>query len=411
MKTKILFVALVFLWCMSIVSAQDRTTVTANNSDVSDNLDLRAVASIFGDSRDLTDFERRLNDPNSQISNLDLNGDNRVDYLRVIETVEGNVHLIIIQSVLSRNNYQDIATVEVERDRYNKIQVQVVGDVYMYGNNYIYEPVYAYAPVIYTSFWAGNYRPYYSSWYWGNYPGFYVPWSPFPVYTYYNNIGTYINFSHHYNYVDYRRCTSVYYNYYYGRRGNAYEQQYPTRSFSNRNSGYANRYELDDSRRTQTRTSNQVANAGVRNNTTAAGSLSGVRTQDNLVGELVPRMSGNTRIQESPRNVMIQNNSSIISIPKTYGDMQNQETPRSVISQNDSRTGLIPRSYGNIGNSQSPRTYGNTGSSETPRTYGNQRSTESPRNSSSREFSQQRGNSQTVERGFQINGNEIKKVK
>jgi hypothetical protein len=62
------------------------------NSEISDNLDLRAVASIFGDSRNLQDFERRLNDE-LQISNLDLNNDNEVDYLRVIETVENRTHV------------------------------------------------------------------------------------------------------------------------------------------------------------------------------------------------------------------------------------------------------------------------------------------------------------------------------
>lgn len=334
MKTKILSLAMITFWSLSVF-AQDRTTVTANNSDISDNLDLRAVASIFGDSRDLSDFERRLNNPNSQISNLDLNGDNRVDYLRVIETVEGNVHLIIIQSVIGRYNYQDIATVEVERDRYNKVQVQVVGDVYMYGNNYIYEPVYAYTPVIYTSFWVGNYRPYYSSWYWGYYPSFYVAWSPFPIYTYHSHIGTYINFNHHYNYVDYRRCDVAYNNYYNGRRGNAYERQYPTRSFSIRNTGYANRYELDNNRRTQTGTRNQVA--------IAAGSLRNVRTQDNSIGELNPRTFGNTRNQDLP-----------ISTETQYGSR----------------------------------------SESSPRTYGNQRSAESQRSSSPRDFSQQKVNSQ-----------------
>lgn len=58
-------------------------TVVAQNYDISDNLDLQAVASIFGESNDLEDFERRLNDPSLQISNLDLNRDNYVDYLRV----------------------------------------------------------------------------------------------------------------------------------------------------------------------------------------------------------------------------------------------------------------------------------------------------------------------------------------
>jgi len=60
------------------LSAQDRTTVNAMSSDISDNLDLKAVASIFGESKDLADFEQRLNNPKAQISNLDLNNDNQL---------------------------------------------------------------------------------------------------------------------------------------------------------------------------------------------------------------------------------------------------------------------------------------------------------------------------------------------
>jgi hypothetical protein len=84
MKTKILLSSFMSLLLVNSF-AQDRTTVNATSSEVSDNLDLRAVASIFGDSKDLADFEFRLNDPKTQISNLDLNNDNQVDYLRVIE--------------------------------------------------------------------------------------------------------------------------------------------------------------------------------------------------------------------------------------------------------------------------------------------------------------------------------------
>ncbi len=72
--------------------AQDVTTVTASSEDISDNLDLEAVASFFGVSKDLEDFEKRLNGPDTQISNLDLNNDGEVDYLRVMETADGNVH-------------------------------------------------------------------------------------------------------------------------------------------------------------------------------------------------------------------------------------------------------------------------------------------------------------------------------
>ncbi|MDP5096964.1 MAG: hypothetical protein NWP90_04665, partial [Flavobacterium sp.] len=184
MKTKLLTLSVMATFSISTLFAQDKTTVTAQNSDISENLDLRAVATVFGDASDLEDFERRLNDPKTQISNLDLNNDNYVEYLRVIESIEGNAHLVIVQAVLDKDVYQDVATIEVERDSNNRVQVQVVGDVYMYGTNYIYEPVYVHTPIIYNTFWVRNYRPYYSSWYWNYYPSYYSYWNPYSIFRY-----------------------------------------------------------------------------------------------------------------------------------------------------------------------------------------------------------------------------------
>ena len=248
MKTKLLTLSAFALLSITSLVAQDKTTVRATSADISDNLDLRAIATVFGDASNLEDFENRINDPKAQISNLDLNNDNYVDYLRVIESVEGNAHLVVVQAVLDKDIYQDVATIEVQRDRNNKVQVQVVGDVYMYGENYIYEPVYVHTPVIYTTFWATNYRPYYSSWYWNYYPSYYTYWAPYPVYRYRNNVHVHINFGHSYHYVTNRRCQVAYASHY-GRRGNGYETRYPDRSFSHRNAGYTNRQDLDNNRR------------------------------------------------------------------------------------------------------------------------------------------------------------------
>nr|WP_315169782.1 hypothetical protein [uncultured Flavobacterium sp.] len=244
MKTKLLLFVILTTLVTGCSTAQDRTTIYAKNGEISDNLDLKAVASVFGESSNLQDFERRLNDPRLQLSNLDLNYDNQVDYLRVIESVENRTHVIVIQSVLGRDQFQDVATIDVERDRYNNVSVQVVGDVFMYGPNYIYEPVYYRTPTIYASFWIGNYRPYYSSWNWNYYPSYYYAWNPFPVYRYRNNINNCINVHNSYRYVSYRnsyRASEIYAS----RRNNAYEKRYPNYSFSRRNSEVANRYELD----------------------------------------------------------------------------------------------------------------------------------------------------------------------
>lgn len=262
MKTKLLFIALLALG-LSSVQVQSQTTVYAKNSDISDNLDLRAVASIFGESNNLQDFERRLNDSKYQISNLDLNDDNQVDYLRVIESVENRTHVIIIQAVLDRDVYQDIATIDVERDNYNKVSIQVVGNTYLYGANYIYEPVYNVVPVIYTSFWVTNYRPYYSTWSWNYYPRYYTAWRPYPIYRYRNNINVCINVNNRYNYVSNRRSyrAPVIYE---TRRTYGYESRRPDYSFAQRNSNVTNRYDLDQ-RRVASREYNRTENTYTTN--------------------------------------------------------------------------------------------------------------------------------------------------
>jgi len=252
MKTQLLVLTLMTSVFATQMQGQNRTIVNATSSEISDNLDLRVVASIFGDSKNLQDFERQLNDPKLQISNLDLNNDNQVDYLRVIESMQNRTHVIIIQSVLDRDLYQDVATIEVEKNRNNTIHIQVVGNSYFYGQNYIYEPVYHITPSIYTNFWMSNYRPYYSAWSWNYYPSYYYAWNPFPVFRYRNNVNVCLNnySNNHYNYVNYRRssCAASIYN---SRRSFGYERLHPDYSFSRRNSKVNNRYELDQIRNTR----------------------------------------------------------------------------------------------------------------------------------------------------------------
>ena len=158
--------------------AQDVTTVEATDSDISENLDLEAVASIFGEAADLEDFEKKLNDPDTQISNLDLNEDGEVDYLRVVEASKDETHLVTIQAVIAEDQYQDVAVIDVEKGDADETNVQVVGDVYMYGPDYIITPVYVHPPVIVVWFWGPYYNPWRSPYYWGYYPPYYRPWRP-----------------------------------------------------------------------------------------------------------------------------------------------------------------------------------------------------------------------------------------
>ena len=354
MKTTILHTALLAIFSFGNMMAQDVTTVRANSTDISDNLDLKAVASIFGDSRDLEDFERRLNDPKTMISNLDLNGDNRVDYLRVVELSENSTHIIVLQAVLDIDTFQDVATIEVERDSRNNVTVQVVGDTYIYGPNYIYQPVYVAPPVLFNVFWVSNYRPYYSPWYWGYYPRYYSYWAPCAPYRYHNYVRGYINTRHTYAYVNVRhsyRAATIYGS----RRSNAYERQHPNTGFSSRNRSVTNRHELVQSRATSGGSrgvATSTRNSNARSSSSSKNSGSGFQnsSRNNTQGRTLS--DNNVNRESSYRSGRNLNNGGTPASTATRGNSQPSiSAPRS--SGTDARSINSTPRYNNNSNIRS----------------------------------------------------------
>src|SRR4030043_1486667 len=74
-----------------------------------DNLNLYAVMKLFQESETLEEFERSLNDEKSRINNLDLNGDNLIDYISVFDNVNDNVHNIVLQVAVNDRERQGVA--------------------------------------------------------------------------------------------------------------------------------------------------------------------------------------------------------------------------------------------------------------------------------------------------------------
>lgn len=373
-------------------------TVVAQNYDISDNLDLQAVASIFGESNDLEDFERRLNDPSLQISNLDLNRDNYVDYLRVIEVADNDVRVIVIQAVLGEDLFQDVATIELERPRNNTstVHVQIVGNPYIYGPNYIYEPYYWRTPIFFDYFWGVSYRPYYSPWYWGYYPTYYSYWQPMPIYRYRRHIVPRINTRNRYAYTDHRRISRAD-RVYSGVSRRGIESANPSRSFTQRNQNISNRNQLVQTRssitnsdtrraqigdtRVQDRTSirtqsgrinsSEIRNSRVQNNEkTVNGSTrdlratTPIRSNNSTINSSRVEMPRNNRIERSER-VNTSMNSSRYNTPNTSSRsnnvMQPSRSQRSDMnmsrSSNFSRSSNATMSRGNSGMS-APRSSG-----------------------------------------------------
>jgi hypothetical protein len=192
-----------------------------------DNLNLYAVMKLFQESKTLEEFERNLNDENSRINNLDLNGDNMIDYINVFDNVNGNVHNIVLQVAIDNKERQDVAVFTVDRDKKGNVLIQLTGDEELYGQNYIIEPNYDESVVdetpnpgytgnaasvngrqvkvvrttvvevstwpLITYIYAPGYVVWRSSWYWGYYPPYWRPWRPFYWHYYYG---------YHYNWYD-----------------------------------------------------------------------------------------------------------------------------------------------------------------------------------------------------------------
>ena len=192
------------------VSAQQTVTVQAQSYQVSDNLDLEAVAITFGESKNVEDFERRLNDPENRISNLDLNNDGYVDFLRVVEVEEKGTHLIVIQAVIGQDLYQDVASIIVEGESKTSATVTIVGNRDIYGDNYVIVPRYVVRPVIFDWFWLPTYAVYHSLWYWDYYPHYYHLHICLGYHSYHRHIHTW--HTHHHHHCDFHRPTNYHHH-------------------------------------------------------------------------------------------------------------------------------------------------------------------------------------------------------
>ena len=224
--------------------AEQTVTVSANSSDISEGLDLKVVAKLFAEAKNLEEFETMLNNPDSAFCNLDLNGDGQVDYLRVVETGEGDKRLIVLQAILAKDIYQDVASIYVEKDEKDQVSVQVVGDEYVYGKAYIIEPVYVYRPAIYDWFWSTSWVAWYSPWYWGYYPGWWYVHSCWAHDWYWHHCYAW---HHRHYYCSFRPGREMHHGYHDLHQGVSrrdYAVAHPERAFVQRNSGLTNAREI-----------------------------------------------------------------------------------------------------------------------------------------------------------------------
>ncbi|MCY7329860.1 MAG: hypothetical protein LH618_15005 [Saprospiraceae bacterium] len=169
-----------------------------------DNFSLAGALELFKKAESLEGFEKALNTEDNDVNNLDLNQDGQIDYVRVIDRMDGDAHAIVLQVPVNASEAQDIAVIEIEKDGAESATLQILGDEDIYGQTVIAEPfeedgiqkdgrhgpaMHLAPAYIVVNVWGWPsvryiYRPayvvYVSPWRWGVYPTWWRPYRPRP---------------------------------------------------------------------------------------------------------------------------------------------------------------------------------------------------------------------------------------
>lgn len=134
-----LLILIVSAVCQAPLQAQDDA---ANDSTglPGDNFSLEGALELFRKAGSPEEFEKLLNTEDNHVNNLDLNGDGDIDYVRVINKKDNDVHVFILQVPVSENENQDIAVIELEKTGAETAVIQIVGDEEIFGEQVIVEP-------------------------------------------------------------------------------------------------------------------------------------------------------------------------------------------------------------------------------------------------------------------------------
>ncbi len=223
---KTFFSTVVFaLICNLSLFAQSDSTGFAG-----DGFSLEGAIELFRNAKSPEDFEKQLNSKNQEVNNLDLNQDGEVDYIRVVDHKNGDVHAIVLQVPVNEKESQDIAVIEIEKTGKESAILQILGNEDVYGEEVIAEPFeeeskgkndrgpagedfYTARIVVNVWFWpcvsfiyAPGYVSWVSPWRWMYFPVWWNPWRPVPWRIYHRHT---IRWRPHYHRVTVHRVTKA----------------------------------------------------------------------------------------------------------------------------------------------------------------------------------------------------------
>lgn len=179
-----ILIVFVFIWAMKGIdsgsSQRDASNYNVNltvDSQAKEGLDLQSLTELVKNGKNAEDIEKRLNQPGG-INNLDLDENNKVDFINVTEY--GNkkdAYGFSFTVKLDNGEEQEIAEIEIKKSGENA-DIVTRGNQQVYGQNHYYH---SYHPISTFLLWSYLMRPhpfYYSPWRHGYYPSYYGSYRP-----------------------------------------------------------------------------------------------------------------------------------------------------------------------------------------------------------------------------------------
>lgn len=136
----VLSVILLFVFSFSSTIYAQSDDAVAETGYAGDHFSLEAALDLFKKAASMEAFEKALNTEDKLVNNLDLNEDGDIDYIRVLDNQDGDVHAIVLQVPISETESQDIAVIEIEKTGSSAAILQIIGDEAIYGETKIVEP-------------------------------------------------------------------------------------------------------------------------------------------------------------------------------------------------------------------------------------------------------------------------------
>lgn len=196
-------IILIFTFSIFLLNFSNAQSTTDSTGFMGDHFSMEGAIEIFKTSNSPEDFEKKINTKNNYVNNLDLNEDGEIDYIRVEDKMDNDIHAIVLQVAISESESQDIAVIEIEKTGKETAILQIIGDEDLYGEQKIVEPfeeeasssgkggptaefgfrrvvvnVYFWSPIRFI--YAPRYRPWVSPYRWRTYPRYWKPWRPIP---------------------------------------------------------------------------------------------------------------------------------------------------------------------------------------------------------------------------------------